>query len=202
MALTLVPMSSQLWRDNFPKMQPRLELVEDAHLMSGVTAGDQDAILRLYDLYSPVAFATLRRVLHDEGLAEELTQDIFMQLWLNPGSYNPLRGSLRAWIAVISRYRAIDHLRKHRREQIGLEDDSARFAAPQFNNAAVGEIWGKVNSQLSRMPAEERDLFELAYFQGFTHTEISFRTGLPLGTVKSRLRSAIGRLRVLLEDKT
>lgn len=169
--------------------------------MARVRLGDQEAILRLYDTYSPLAFGIVRRVLKDDGLAEELTQDIFLQLWSKPASYDPQRGSLRAWIAVISRYCAIDHLRKYRKEQVNMEDVCLRCPPSQVNDVAVAEIWNKVSSQLSRMPKEERELFELAYFQGYTHVEISFKTGLPLGTVKSRLRSGIGKLRALLGNK-
>jgi RNA polymerase sigma-70 factor (ECF subfamily) len=148
----------------------------------------------LYDRYSPVVYAVALRVLGDTGAAEDVLQEVFMQLWRNPGAFDSSRGSLGAWLAVITRNRAIDALRKRRPENdiedviISVEPDMARDA----DRARVGE---KVRATLGSMPDAQRKALELAYYEGLTHSEIAAKTGEPLGTIKTRIRTGLMTLR-------
>jgi RNA polymerase sigma-70 factor (ECF subfamily) len=148
----------------------------------------------LYDRYSPVVYAVALRVLGDTGAAEDVLQDVFMQLWRNPGAFDSSRGSLGAWLAVITRNRAIDALRKRRPENdledviISVEPDMAGEA----DRARVGE---KVRTALGTMPEAQRKALELAYYEGLTQSEIAAKTGEPLGTIKTRIRAGLLTLR-------
>ena len=172
----------------------------DLTLLQRIRLGDEDAVLALYDRYSQLAYSIILRVLRDEGVAEEVMQDIFLQLWRKPDSYDPSRGTLRTWIAVVCRHRAVDQLRK-RRYEVDIDDLDLHVGAKQEENVGSAQFLDKVQAEMYRMPAAERLVLELAYFEGYTHSEISARTGQPLGTVKSRIRSAVGRLRNVLMEK-
>ncbi len=166
----------------------------EAALVVAIRAGDQSAMGALYDRYSPVVYAVALRVLGDTGAAEDVLQDVFMQLWRNPGAFDSSRGSLGAWLAVITRNRAIDALRKRRPENdiedviISVEPDMAGEA----DRARVGE---KVRAALGTMPDPQRKALELAYYEGLTHSEIAAKTGEPLGTIKTRIRAGLLTLR-------
>lgn len=159
-----------------------------------IRSGDQRAMATLYDRYSSVVYAIALRVLGDTGAAEDVLQDVFMQLWRNPAAYDASRGSLGAWLSVITRNRAIDALRKRRPEDdigdiiVSVEPDLAAEA----DRSRVRE---KVRAALGAMPAPQRKALELAYYEGLTHTEIAEKTGEPLGTIKTRIRAALLSLR-------
>lgn len=148
----------------------------------------------LYDRYSAVVYSIALRVLGDTGAAEDILQDVFMQLWRNPSAFDASRGNLGAWLAVISRNRAIDALRKRRPEHdleevvLSVEPDFASDA----DRCRIGE---KVRSLLAAMPDGQRKALELAYFEGLSHTEIAAKTGEPLGTIKTRIRAGLLTLR-------
>lgn len=169
-------------------------------LLQRIRQREEDAILVLYDRYSQLVYSIILRVLRDEGVAEELTQDIFLQLWRQTKVYDPARGTLRTWIAVVARHRAVDQLRK-RRQEVDINDLDLSVDAKQEENARDAQFLDKIQAEMSRMPAAERLVLELAFFEGYTHSEISANTGQPLGTIKSRIRSAISRLREVLVEK-
>jgi RNA polymerase sigma-70 factor (ECF subfamily) len=166
----------------------------DAALVSAIRAGDQNAMAALYDRYSAVVYSIALRVLGDTGAAEDILQDVFMQLWRNPSAFDASRGNLGAWLAVITRNRSIDALRKRRPEQdfeevvLAVEPDFASDA----DRSRIGE---KVRSLLAAMPDGQRKALELAYFEGLSHTEIAAKTGEPLGTIKTRIRAGLLTLR-------
>jgi RNA polymerase sigma-70 factor (ECF subfamily) len=130
-------------------------------------------------------------------MAEDLLQEIFMQLWRNPAAFDSNRGTLAPWLVAITRNRAIDWLRKRRPETpvaevaISIEPDLA--SKTEFARSV-----GKIRAILDRMPTAQKDLLEMAYFEGLTHSEIAARTGQPLGTVKTRIRSGLLTLRTAL----
>lgn len=172
-----------------PQMQ-----AQDAALVSRLRSGDQAAMTALYDRYSSLVYAVALRVLGDTGAAEDILQDVFLQLWRKPGAFDAARGRLAPWLAVIARHKAIDHLRS-RREQTDIEDVTLALDAQleeAANRARAGE---KVRGVLAGMPAEQRRALEMAFFQGMTHSEIARQTGDPLGTVKTRIRSGLLQLR-------
>ncbi len=149
---------------------------------------------QLYDRYSQVVYAVAMRVLGEPAAAEDVLQEIFMQLWRNPGAFDASRGSLAPWLAVIARNRAVDTLRKRRPQDdinevtLGVEPDMAAEA----DRARVAE---QVRAGLKEMPPGQRSALEMAYFEGYSHSEIAQKTGEPLGTVKTRIRAGLTLLR-------
>lgn len=169
--------------------QPELKL-SDAEIITRIHAGDEGAMAVLYDRYSQVVYSVALRVLSDTGTAEDILQDVFMQLWRNPQAFKASRGSLAAWLAVIARNRAIDQLRK-RRPEANAEETVVSVDAGLENTAQRNQAIAKVRTVLDDMPAEQRTALELAFFEGMTHVEIAGKTGQPLGTVKTRIRSGL-----------
>ena len=168
--------------------------------MERVVGRDETALAALYDRYAGMLSAVLNRILRDRQAAEEILQDIFYQLWRTAPDFDAARGSLPGWLAVIARNRAISRLRRHRPEQ-GEELLENTIIMPFNLETAVAqqELLGRVKRTLEELPKEQRATLELAYFEGLTHSEIAERTGDPLGTVKTRLRSAVETLKRKLQ---
>ena len=166
----------------------------DVSLVSAIRSGDENAMALLYDRYSSIVYSVALRVLSDTGAAEDVLQEVFMQLWRNPGVFDSSRGSLGAWLAVIARNRAIDALRKRHPETdianviVSVEPDMA-------GDAERARVMEKVLGALGAMPLAQRSALEMAYFEGLTHTEIAAKTGEPLGTIKTRIRAGLLALR-------
>ena len=173
------------------KPEPR---VTDAEIIARIYSGDEGAMASLYDRYSHVVYGVALRVLSDSTAAEDILQDVFMQLWRNPQAFNASRGSLAAWLAVIARNRAIDQLRKKRP---GAEAAETVIAVdPELQNTAErNQTIEKVRTVLAGMPADQRAALEMAFFEGLTHVEIAGKTGQPLGTIKTRIRSGLSAVR-------
>ena len=171
----------------------------DATLMGAVRSGDESAMATLYDRYSSIVYAVGLRVLGDTGAAEDLLQDVFMQLWRNPGLFDANRGNMGAWLAVISRNRAIDSLRK-RRPETDIDDVIVSVEPDMAGNAERSRAMEKVRGTLGGMSPAQRSALEMAYFEGLTHTEIAARTGEPLGTIKTRIRAGLTALRKAFES--
>jgi len=169
----------------------------DVSLIAAIRSADQSAMAALYDRYSSIVYAVALRVLQDTGAAEDVLQDIFMQLWRNPGSFDASRGNMAAWLAVITRHRAIDALRRRRPENdiadvvVSVETD---FAGAADRTRAMDRVRGA----LQTMPVPQRSALEMAYFEGLTHNEIAEKTGEPLGTIKTRIRTGLLSLRKVL----
>lgn len=169
---------------------PELE-VTDAVLLRRVTQRDETALATLYDRYARLVYSVAMRVLSDSGIAEEVVQDIFHQLWRNASNFDSTRGSLSGWLLVSARNRAIDRLRRRRTTDEELQPDTVGYSANIEAAAAQNQLMAKVNKFIAELPSNQRAALELAYFQGLTHSEIAQKTGEPLGTIKTRLRSAI-----------
>ena len=152
----------------------------------------------LYDRYSSVVYSVALRVLGDTGAAEDVLQEVFIQLWRNPLAFNASRGNLGAWLAVIARNRAIDALRK-RRPETDVTDIVVSVEPDLAGDAERARAMEKVRGALGSMPAAQRSALEMAYFEGLTHTEIAAKTGEPLGTVKTRIRAGLMALRKAFE---
>jgi len=148
----------------------------------------------LYDRYSSIVYSIALRVLGDTGAAEDVLQEVFLQLWRNPGVFDSSRGNMAAWLAVIARNRAIDSLRK-RRPEADIADVVVSVEPNLAGDTERARAMEKIRSVLGDMPAAQRSALEMAYFEGLTHTEISARTGEPLGTVKTRIRAGLLSLR-------
>jgi RNA polymerase sigma-70 factor (ECF subfamily) len=166
----------------------------DTALVSAIRAGDQNAMAALYDRYSSIVYSVALRVLGDTGAAEDVQQDVFMQLWRNPGTFDASRGNLGAWLAVIARNRAIDAIRKRKPED-DVEDVVLSVVPDMAAEADRARIAVKVREVLAALPAAQRAALEMAYYEGLTHTEIAAKTGEPLGTIKTRIRAGLIALR-------
>ena len=167
---------------------------DDAALLALVQKGDEYAMASLFDRYSKVVYSVALRVLRDPASAEDVLQEVFMQIWRNPNGFVATRGSLGGWLAVVARNRSIDALRRKRpSEQV---DDMA--LASNYNLADEAErnsLMEKARGVILLLPMEQRKTLEMAFFDGLTHSEIAEMTGDPLGTVKTRIRSALTSLR-------
>src|SRR5665213_2565273 len=173
---------------------PALSTQDDAALLALIQRGDEYAMASLFDRYSKVVYSVALRVLRDPAAAEDVLQEIFMQIWRNPGSFVATRGSLAGWLAVVSRNRSIDALRRKRPTE--SVDDMA--LASNYNLADEAErnnMMEKARGVIGLLPVEQRKTLEMAFFDGLTHSEIAEMTGDPLGTVKTRIRSALTTLR-------
>jgi RNA polymerase sigma-70 factor (ECF subfamily) len=157
-------------------------------------SGDQSALAELYDRYSSVVYAVALRVLGDTGAAEDVLQEVFLQLWRNPGAFDAARGSLGSWLAVITRNRAIDLLRR-RRPETDIEDVIVSVAPDLAAEADRSRAAAKVRDVMAAMAKPQRAALEMAYFEGMSHTEIASKTGEPLGTIKTRIRAGLITLR-------
>jgi len=166
----------------------------DAALVSRIRTGDQQAMADLYDRYSGVVYAVALRVLANTEAAEDILQDVFMQLWRNPSAFDSSRGSLAPWLAVIARNRAIDQVRK-RKPETDIEDVVIAVDADLESSVGRRLSIDKVRAALKEMPPDQRRLIEMAFFEGLTHTEIAAKTSEPLGTVKTRIRAGLLALR-------
>jgi RNA polymerase sigma-70 factor (ECF subfamily) len=170
----------------------------DSDLWRRFTLGDEQALSDIYDRYSQLIYSVAHQVLNDSGTAEDVLQEVFLQLWRVPDAFEPEKGSLGAWLTVVSRRRAIDRLRK-RKAEVDLDGVIVPINATQLADAARHQITDKVRALLANMPEKLRVTFELAYMQGLTHSEISERLGAPLGTTKSRIRQALDFIRKKLD---
>jgi RNA polymerase sigma-70 factor, ECF subfamily len=170
----------------------------DAALVSAIRSGNESAMAELYDRYSAIVYSVALRVLGDTGAAEDVLQEVFMQLWRNPGAFDSSRGNLAPWLAVIARNRAIDTLRK-RHGETDIEDVVVSVEPDLAGEADRAIAMTKVRTVLGGMPAAQRSALELAYFEGLSHSEIAAKTGEPLGTVKTRIRAGLLALRQAFE---
>jgi RNA polymerase sigma-70 factor (ECF subfamily) len=172
------------------------------HLIQQVAKQDRDAFSQLYDRFSTLVFTLAMRMLKARSDAEDLLQEVFVQVWRQAQNYSAERGSPEAWIINIARSRAIDKIRSIRRMQKSfvLTDDPARAESPENveSSAVESETRLTMNSALANLPDPQRKVLELAYFDGLTQSEIADRLAEPLGTVKTRMRSGIQKLREIL----
>jgi RNA polymerase sigma-70 factor (ECF subfamily) len=166
----------------------------DEDLVGLVAGGDERALSELYDRYSRPVYATGVRLLGDAQLAEELVQDAFTSVWRSAGSFDPDRASFATWLYRIARNRATD-LDRRRRVRPRPAGEHGLYAVPGGPRPEEAvDVWD-VASALSSLPSQYREVLELAYFQDLSQREISRRTGLPLGTIKSRTTAALKRFR-------
>jgi len=175
-------------------------------LIARIAAGDRDAFSRFYDLAAPMAFGLIRRVLRDSEAAAEVLQEVFWQVWQEAPQYDPKRGSPEAWLVMRAKTRAIDRLRSMRRRDrtfvAPLDESIARAEDGEAENpAVVAEDRGLVQAALAQLPEAQRRVIELAFFEGLTQSEIATRLGEPLGTVKTRARLGLERLRGALRGE-
>ena len=183
-----------MYRETGVVNEPLPSTEDDASLLALVQRGDEHAMASLFDRYSKIVYSVALRVLRDPASAEDVLQEIFMQIWRSPDGFIATRGSLGGWLAVVSRNRSIDALRRRR----PMESTDEVSLVSSYNLAAEAErnvMIGKAREVIQLLPLEQRKTLEMAFFDGLTHSEIAEMTGDPLGTVKTRIRSALLSLR-------
>jgi len=190
-----------------PEPAPSKEAIrksaQEAHwrvYLARISDGEQVALGTLYDESSSLVYSMVLRVLGNVADAEEITMDVYTQVWKNAGGYDGSRGSVTAWLVTLARSRAIDRVRSRTsraRKEAPLPET---YDAPSTGNSPERDTEEtqrrrRVMAALATLPAEQRELLELAFYGGLTHSELAERTGQPLGTVKTRIRMGMARLR-------
>ncbi len=177
--------------------------LSDEALVALVARGDEDALAELYDRVSRVAYGLALRVLRDERHAEDAVQEAFLQVWRSAATFRAERAKASTWILTLVHRRAVDLVRREERRQADpLTDDSAAGEAPEQTEEAAWLRFERerVQSALRQLPDVQREALELAYYGGFSQSELAERLGVPLGTIKSRMFAGLARLRELLDD--
>ena len=166
----------------------------DEALLDRVRLHNHGAMAAIFDRYGTMVYSIALRVLKDPPAAEDVMQQILFDVWENPHRFVSGRGSFAGWLAVITRNRAVDVLRR-RKPVDSIEDVAIAAAANLADEAERNIMMDKIRIHLERLPSEQQRPLELAYFEGLSHSEIAELTGVPLGTVKTRIRSALISLR-------
>jgi RNA polymerase sigma-70 factor (ECF subfamily) len=174
----------------------------DVALLDRIVARDPNALGELYDAYNRLLFGLVLRILKNRDEAEEVLQEVFIQAWTRASTYHRALGSPAGWLVGIARNRAIDRLRANT-VRSGTPDMASAVPPVETpeSQASLAEQRLDIERALDALPSEQRDLIEQAYFLGFTHLELAARSGLPLGTVKTRIRSGMQTLRGHLEGR-
>lgn len=173
---------------------------EDAdQLLAAVARGDEQAFTALYDLVAPTVVGITRRVLRDPAQAEEVAQEVLLEVWRQAARHRPERGSARTWISTIAHRRAVDRVRSEQSERNRRDRDASREVTvahdPVAESVADRSDKERVLAALSELTTVQRETVELAYFGGHTYAQVAEMMDLPLGTVKTRIRDALIRLR-------
>jgi RNA polymerase sigma-70 factor (ECF subfamily) len=189
-----------------------LTKASDAELIARVSEGDARALEVLYDRYARVVYSFALRIVGDPSLAEELLQEVFFRAWQQGGAFRATRGSFITWLLSITHNLAIDELRKRRRRPQRAENNTSEESEqllpemPDESQDVEEEVWlaslrDRIADALASLPPAQREAIELAYFQGLTQREIAERLGEPLGTIKTRMRLGMQKLREQLSHE-
>ena len=185
-------------------MQPEQAQISDVELLHAIAGGDEAALARLYDGYRVILFGLLMRILNNREEAEDVLQEVFLQVWRKAADFNENRGKPFTWLVTLTRSRAIDRLRLLGARQ-RLADSAAQDYTEETSDALVDTVRSAqrevVQKALADLPEEQRSTLLLAYFEGLTQSEIASKQGTPLGTVKTRMRSGLMKLRAALGDQ-
>ena len=171
------------------------------NLIASVANGDQAAFASLYDALSPTLFGVVRRVLRDPSQAEEVTQEVFVEIWKQATRFDAERGGVRTWAVTIAHRRAVDRVRSeqsHRERQVTVGAASLELPPSPEDDAVEAEDRQRARAAMDTLPAAQREALELAFYDGLTHVQISEHLGVALGTVKTRIRDGLIRLRTTM----
>jgi len=175
----------------------------DAFLAARLAAGDHDALAEVFDQLAPAVYSGALRVLGHHAAAQDVVQDVFVELWSHPGRYDPAAGSLRGYLTMQARHRAVDLVRSELR-RAARQERSSRLEPGQpdpspYEQMMASEAAAAVRAAVEMLPASQRRIVELAYFRGLTCREAAKAAGIPEGTAKSRLRLALAKLETALD---
>jgi len=175
--------------------------MNDTHLIDQIRQGDQKALSRLYDRYARIVYSLALAIVRDKRDAEEVVQEVFLQIWRRASKYDRDRASVYKWLTWMTRSRAIDKTRtknfhQHRRMEFELDPESNHQAEPatQLDAVLILERSARIRELFEQLPVKQKQVLELAFFRGLTHTEIAEKLTLPLGTIKTRIRQGMIKL--------
>lgn len=172
---------------------------DDTQLVQKAARGDSAALATLYDRYAPLLLAVARKMLNDRASAEDLVHDVFLEAWRNADGYRPERASVRTWLLVRLRSRALDRIRSGQvRREVSEERGGPLADLEDTEDSWLASDRDRVRAALRQLPAEQREVLELGYYRGLSSSEIAEVMGSPLGTVKSRTAAGLARLRECL----
>jgi RNA polymerase sigma-70 factor, ECF subfamily len=183
-----------------------LQRLADEDLMTLVDGDDSDAFAMIYDRHGGAAYSLAHRIVGEPGMAEDVTQEAFLSIWRSSARFDATRGSLRAWVLGIVRNRAIDALRRTARPapKLDFDDDAVLETQPAAERTEAEAIRRETADSLRRalglLPPEQSQVIELAYFGGFSHSEIADMLGAPIGTIKGRMRLGLEKIRTTLAE--
>jgi len=164
--------------------------LHEAPYLDLIAQGDVNAMAHLYDAHSRIVYSVALRILRDPSAAEDVLQDVFLRIWRTPSSFVAARGSLGGWLAVIARNRAIDVLRT-KKPTDSIDDVPLPSKINLIEDVQQSLLVARLRPRIARLPSAQREALDMAFFRGMTHAEIAEATQSPLGTVKSRIRSAL-----------
>ncbi len=167
-------------------------------LLAATAAGDHASFASLYDSLAPTVYGVVRRVLRDPAQAEEVTQEVFVEIWRQAARYDPARGSVRTWAVTIAHRRAVDRVRSEQSRRDRQQAVAAKAVDPPAtpeDDAIDSDDRRRARAAMATLPAAQREALELAYYHGLTHVQIADRLDVALGTVKTRIRDGLIRLR-------
>ena len=182
------------------RTRQELTHLSDEALVALVARSSEDALTEVYDRFGGVAYGLALRIVRDRSLAEDVVQDAFLAVWRSAPRFVPERAKASTWILTLVHRRAVDLVRRQERRRTEVLDDDFETTA---GDSAADSAWRRlererVQEALRRLPDQQREALELAYYGGFTQSELAERLGLPLGTIKSRMFNGLARLRDLL----
>lgn len=177
-------------------------LFDEARLVQRLIQQDQSALSELYTQFGGLVYSIAMRVVQNPVLAEEVTQDAFLKVWHQPSSWDPTRGKFVSWLLTITRYTAIDLLRKEQRRPVqdAVELEDLRIGSSSVMDDPIRQDGRLLRSLLEKLPAEQVQVIELAFFEGMSHSEMAEHLNLPLGTVKTRVRLGLQKLKALWQE--
>ena len=185
-------------------MHPEQAQTKDLEVLRAIAGGDEQALSALYDRYRLILFGLILRILHSQQEAEDVLQEVFLQVWRRASDFDETRGRPFTWLVTLARSRAIDRLRSLGSRERTVQE-AARAVPESISDAAEDAVKSEqgeiVRRALGELPEEQRKTLLLAYFEGLTQTEIAARLNTPLGTIKTRMRSGIIKLRELLGER-
>ena len=196
-------MAGQRVKMGAKEIQPDMD--QDVELLRHISEGDRHSFSRFYDQYCKLLFAIAFRILNDQKEAEDVLQEVFLQIWDKAGTYNPVLGKPISWAVTLTRNKAIDYIRAHQRRSKLLEHAANEMLVCAPGSATANEsVHGReheelISSAVAELPAEQRKAIEMAFFTGLTQNEISELLKEPLGTIKARIRRGMLKLRERLE---
>lgn len=184
-------------------MPRELAHLSDEAVVALVSRSEESALAELYDRYGRLAYSHARRIVRDAELADDVVQEAFLSVWRGAATFTPERARASTWLMTLVHRRAVDLVRREQRHRADPVDDDDLNEPP--GHAVDDEVWlrlerERVQVALRRLPDQHRELLELAYYGGFTQSQLAERLGRPVGTIKSQMFAALARLRELLES--